>query len=102
MILKGPIRPGGLHKQRCCDLHIDPEKIKLLSLNHLSSEPDHITATVQEIRKHGKGIKIIAQSEIRLHLQLSSKEYRENPPLVGQKIFLIIAQEAVTILPTQN
>ncbi|MDH3348256.1 MAG: ATP-binding cassette domain-containing protein [Desulfobulbaceae bacterium] len=102
VFLKGPVNPGGLHKQRCCNLYIDPEKIKLLTHNHLSSEPGHITATVQEIRKHRKGIKIIAQSEIRLHLHLSSKEYRNNPPLVGQKISLIIAQDAVTILPTQN
>ncbi len=77
---------------------IDPAKILLKFSFSLKQMPGRFRGEIKKIVKKKNQVQVDVESDCLVSVLLSEEMYRENPPLVGQKVELMIPPEAVSVL----
>ena len=85
-------KPGGR-----VNLFFDPEKLRLLPLSEASDGQRHLPATVVQLAADEQRIKVTVDIGVPIDVYLSTGEYGERPPHIGEQVLLQVAAGALTV-----
>jgi tungstate transport system ATP-binding protein len=79
-------------------LFLNPEKIRLIQNDEgLAAHNNLLPGTVTQIAQANGQIKTTVDTGVPIDIFLSSSEYRNRPPLIGDAVYIDIPDEAITI-----
>jgi tungstate transport system ATP-binding protein len=76
---------------------IDADRIRLAPAGAVTGEPNRLIGRITRVGEEKGNVKVVADVGVWLNIRLTPAIYRENPPMVGQSVSLIIPREAIRL-----
>ena len=79
-----------------CKIHIDPEKIKLLSKpEEMTGQRNSLVGHLVQIEQDTNQIRLTMDCSITLQVVLTRKEYLQHQPIIGEQLTVILPEKSI-------